>query len=94
MQGKQDGKSLQRNVRTKLLRNANKHTVALNHERLDNIMSNDLEVRMADPVTDGSFRSGEVIIEYSDLVAKKHKTVDKMRSDKTSTTCDQDALSV
>ena len=53
-------------------------TVALDHERLYDIMTDHLEVRVANPVTDGSLRASEEVVEDSNLMAKNHETVDKM----------------
>ena len=43
-------------------------TVAFNHERLDNVVSDHFKVRMADPVTNGGFGTSEEVVENGDLM--------------------------
>lgn len=50
-------------------------TIALNHKRFDNVMSNHLEVWVPNPVTDGSFGPREEVVENSYFMAEKHETV-------------------
>ena len=67
-------------------------TVAFDHEGLDDIVSDQLEIRMADPMGDARLGTGEEIIEHGHLVAKEHETIDQMRTDKASATGDENAL--
>ena len=69
-------------------------TVALNHERLDDIMSDHLKVGVTDPVTDGGLGAGEEIVDDRDFMTQEHQTVDEMRSDETGAAGNQDALAL
>lgn len=71
-----------------------KLTVTFNHEWLDDIMPNHLKVRVANPMTDGSSRTGKEVVQYGDLMAQKHKTINEMRAYEASTSSDEDALAV
>jgi hypothetical protein len=42
--------------------------VALDHEGLDDIVSNQLEIRMADPMGDARLGTSKEVVEHSDLV--------------------------
>ena len=98
MQGTQGGRSLERDnsfmnrhvwVTSKL-----KLTVAFDHEWFYNIMADQLEVGMANPVTDGCLGTSEEIVQDSDLMTENHETVYKMRPNETSTAGNQDALAL
>jgi hypothetical protein len=76
-----------------------KLTVNLDHERLDNIVPDHLEVGVTNPVRDlvsakpgttthGSPGTGEEVVEDGDLVTEEHETIDQVRSDESSTTSD------
>ncbi len=67
-----------------MARKQEKHTIAFNHEWLDNVVTDHLEVGVSNPVTDGGFGTGEKIVEDGDLMAEKHQPVDKMRADESS----------
>lgn len=69
-----------------------KLTVALNHERLNDIVSNELKVGVTDPVGDGSLGTSEEVVKDGNLVAEEHESVDEMGANKTSTAGHQDAL--
>ena len=43
-------------------------TITLDHKWLDDVMSNQLKVRMSDPVADSGFGSGEEVIDNGDFV--------------------------
>ena len=47
-------------------------TITLDHEWLDNVMSDQLEVGMPDPVADGGLGAGEEIVDDGDLVTQEH----------------------
>ena len=57
-------------------------------------MTNELEIRMADPMTDGGLRTGEEVIEDGNFVAEEHQTIDQVGADEASTTGDKDALAL
>lgn len=57
-------------------------------------MADHLEVGVADPVTDSRLGASEEIVEYSDLVAQNHETVNKMGADEASASGDKDTLSL
>ena len=67
-------------------------TVALDHEGLDDIVPDQLEIRMADPMGDTRLGTGKEVVEHRDLVAKEHETIDQMRTDKAGATGDENAL--
>lgn len=69
-------------------------TVALCHVRLDDVVPDQFEIGMTDPMTDGRFGTGEEIIEDGDFVSEQHETVDEVRPDETGTACDEDTLSL
>ena len=49
-------------------------------------MANHFKIGMANPVADSGFWASEKVIENSDFMTQKHKAINKMRTDKTSTT--------
>ncbi len=51
-------------------------TIALNHEGLDDVMSDHFEVRMSVPMANGCFGSGEEIVQDSDFMPEEHEPVD------------------
>lgn len=55
-------------------------------------MADHLEIRVADPMTDGCFGSSEEIVEDSDFMTEEHQSVDEMGADETGTAGDQDPL--
>ncbi len=67
-------------------------TVALDHEGFDDIVPNQLEIRVADPMGDARLGTSKEVVEYGDLVAKEHETIDQMRTDKAGATGDENAL--
>jgi hypothetical protein len=70
----------------------NKRTVALDHEWFDDIMANQLEVGVADPVRDARLGPGEKVVEHGNLMTKEHEAVDQMGADEACASCDKDAL--
>ena len=69
-------------------------TVTLNHERLDDVMSDHLKVGMADPVADRGLGPSEKVIDNGHFVTQEHQTVDQVRSDETGPPGDQYALAI
>lgn len=69
-------------------------TIALNHERLDDIVADQLKVGMADPVTKTGLGAREEVVEDSDLMAEQHETIDQMRTDKAGPSGDEDTFAV
>lgn len=69
-------------------------TITLDHERLNNVVSDHLKVGVTNPVADGGLGAGEEVVDDRDFMPEEHKTIDKVRSDKTSATSDKDALAV
>lgn len=69
-------------------------TVALDHEWFNNVVANHLKVGVANPMTDSGLRTSEEVIDNGDLVPQDHEAVDKMGSNESGTTCDQDALAL
>lgn len=69
-------------------------TVAFNHEGFNDIVSDHLEIGVANPVTDSSLRTGEKVVKNSDFMTEKHETVNKMGSDESSTAGDENALAL
>lgn len=67
-------------------------TVALSHIRVDDVVADELEVGVADPVADRGLRAGEEVVEDSHLVAEQHEAVDKVRAKESGTTSNEDAL--
>lgn len=57
-------------------------------------MPDQLEVGVANPVADGGLGAGEEVVQYSDFVAEKHQTVNKMRADEPGAASDKDALAL
>jgi len=51
-------------------------TIAFNHEWFNHIMTDQLEVGVANPMVNGGFRPSEEIVENGDFMAEKHKSVD------------------
>jgi hypothetical protein len=98
MQGKQDGRSLLGKVVSGGVLcgyySRSAHTVALDHEWFNYIVSDHLEVGVSDPMANGGFRPSEEIVEDGDFVAEKHKSVDEMGSDEPSTARDKNALAL
>jgi hypothetical protein len=75
-----------------VLDKSKQRTIALDHEGFDDIVTNQLKVRVANPVRHARFGTSEKVIEDGDFVAEKHETVDEMRADKACTASDEDAL--
>ena len=69
-------------------------TVDFNHERFHDIVTNELEIRVSDPVTDCRLRTGEEVIDDSHLVPKEHQAVNEVRANETSSTSDENALAL
>lgn len=57
-------------------------------------MPHELEIGMPNPVADSCLGTGEKVVKDGNIVAKKHETVDEMRTDKASSTRDQNTLLV
>ena len=55
-------------------------------------MANQFKVGVADPVRDARFGAGKKVVEYGDLVAEKHESVDEVGADKACAARDEDAL--
>lgn len=69
-------------------------TIALDHERLNDIVADHLEVGVTDPVGQAGLGTSEEVVDNGDIVAQEHETVDEMGADETSTTGDEDALAL
>lgn len=67
-------------------------TVAFNHERLNDIVANELKVGVPNPMADGGLGPGEKVVEDMNLVAQDHEAIDEMGADKASTTRHKDTL--
>lgn len=48
-------------------------------------MANHFKIGMANPVVDSGFWASKKVIDDSDFMTQKHKAINKMRTDKTST---------
>lgn len=95
MQGKPDGRFLlvcSQKVAQKRMKV--RPTITFDHEGLNNIMTDQFKVRMTNPMANRCLRAGEEVVKDRDLVAEEHQTVDKVRSNKSSTASDQDALAL
>lgn len=57
-------------------------------------MADHLEVRVANPVANGGFRTSEEVVEHGDFVAEEHQAVNEMRANETGTTGDEDAFAL
>lgn len=64
--------------------------IDLNHEWIHYIVSDHLKVWVAQPVLHIPLTSCEKVVEDNDFVAHEHQAVDKMRSHKACSSCDQD----
>lgn len=69
-------------------------TIALNHEGLNNVVTNHLKVGVTNPVAYGGFRSSEEIVEDGDFMTQEHQTVDEMRANEAGASSNEDALAV
>ncbi len=69
-------------------------TIALNHEGLNNVVTNHLKVGVTNPVADGGFRSSEEIVEDGDFMTQEHQTVYEMRANEAGASSNEDALAV
>lgn len=67
-------------------------TIALDHERLDDVMAHHLEIGVPDPVPDGRLGPREEVVQHGHLVPEQHQPVDEVRADKPRTARDEDAL--
>lgn len=65
--------------------------VDLEHDRLDNIGHDEVEIRMPVPASDIFFAASEEIVHYGDLVTHGHELVDKIGANKACATSHQDA---
>eukprot|EP00914_Ancora_sagittata_P013422 GHVO01026222.1.p3 GENE.GHVO01026222.1~~GHVO01026222.1.p3 ORF type:complete len:100 (-),score=16.34 GHVO01026222.1:121-420(-) len=70
------------------------YLVTFNHERLYDIVSDEFEIWMAYPVADGGSGTGKKVVKHSNVMAKEHETIDKMRTNETSPASDKDALAL
>lgn len=57
-------------------------------------MANHLEVGVADPVANGGLGASEEVVDDCDFMTKDHETIDEMRSNESSASCDKDALAL
>ncbi len=64
--------------------------VDLEQERLDDVVSNELEPRVTEMVHHVLFSSGEEVIDDDHAVATLDQTVDEVGPDETGTACDYD----
>lgn len=64
--------------------------VDLDDERLDNVVTDEFEVGMANPLRDVALLACEEIINDEYFMAEKHETIDEMGADKTCSTSDED----
>lgn len=55
--------------------------VHLDEQRIDNVVMNELEVLVAQPMLDVAFATGEKIVCHDDFMALHHQLVDEMRTD-------------
>ena len=69
-------------------------TVALNHERLDHIMTDHFEIGVANPMANVRARARKEVVEDGDFVAEEHQSVHEVRANKPSTTSDKDAFAL
>jgi len=69
-------------------------TVTLNHEWLDDIMSDHLKVGMADPVADGGLGASEEVVEDGNFMTQEHQAVDEVGSNETGPAGNQDTLAL
>ena len=69
-------------------------TITLNHEGLNDVVADHLEVGVADPMTDRGLRTGEKVVQDGNFMAKEHETVDEVGADKAGATGDKDALAL
>lgn len=69
------------------------YVVYLYVERKRNVMADELKPRIVVKVIDISLRASKQVVGTDHLIASRQKPVDKMRSEKASTTCHQNTLS-
>lgn len=94
MQGKPNGIFLPGSISIDSERYREGRTVTLNHERLNNIVTNEFKVGVTNPMADSGFRTSEKVVEDGHLVAEKHETVDEMRANETCTTGNKDSFAL
>jgi hypothetical protein len=68
--------------------------VNFDQEGLDNIVSNHFKVGVTDPVGNGGSGTGEEVVQNGNFVTEEHQSVDQVGTDETSTTGDEDSLSL
>ena len=68
--------------------------VDLDQERLGDVVPDHLKVGVPDPMRDGRFRAGKVVVEHGDVVAHEHEPVDEVGADKACAAGDEDAFAV
>jgi hypothetical protein len=56
------------------------HLIALEQDRLDDVVADDLEVGLADVVLDVLLRAREEIVEAHDVIAARHEVIDEVRA--------------
>ncbi|PPQ79576.1 hypothetical protein CVT25_003458 [Psilocybe cyanescens] len=69
-------------------------TIAFNHKRFNNIVSDHFKVGMTNPMADGSLGAGKEVVENCNFMTEKHQSVNKMGANEASTTGDQDAFTL
>lgn len=65
--------------------------VHFQHDRLDDVVDDQLEVLVAQPVRHVPLPAGEHVVHHDHLVASHHQTVYQMASDETRATRDENA---
>ena len=69
-------------------------TVAFNHERLDNIVADQLKIGVPNPVTDICTRTSKEVIQDSDFMTEQHKAVDEVGTYEPGSSSDKNALAL
>lgn len=65
--------------------------VHLQHDRLNHIVDDQLEIRVPQPVSHVALASRKHVVHHDHLVACDHQTIDQMTADETRTTRDENA---
>lgn len=68
--------------------------VDLDKEGVDDVVADNLEVGVANPVRNGSPATGKEVVKDGDLVTQKHESVDQVGTNETGTTGDEDSLTL
>lgn len=65
--------------------------IDLQHDGLDHIVDNQLEIRVSDPLTHVLLATSKHVVHYNDVMSGHHQSVNQMTANKTGSTSHKDS---